>query len=160
MEMWSCKRKVLSLFLKCLKLRKLIRKLLWDEVRGTRCLPILSVKVAVLWLSTLYLYCFQGNLVGIHMGGSPLSCFKMGMKLQLKTSSQDKLALPQKKSLLSCLSYCATACFSFPSLPQPQSSCGSKLNCFGNLSQLKLAIFMFVQLHIREGRQLEDNNWG
>lgn len=113
----------------------------------------------MLWLSTLYFYCFQGDLVVIHMGGSSVSCFKTGMKLQLKTNSQDKLALPQKKSLLSYLSYCANACFAFPSLPQPQSSCGSKLNCFGNLSQLKLGVFIFVQLHIREGRQLEDNNW-
>lgn len=117
-------------------------------------------KVIVLWLSTFYLYCLQGDLVGIHMDGSPVSCFKIGVKLQLQTSSQDKLALLQKKSLLSCLSYCAKACFSLPSLPQPQSSCGCKLNCFGNMSQLKLAIFTFVQLHIRERRQLEDNNWG
>lgn len=98
--------------------------------------------------------------MGIHMDGSPVSYLKMGIKVQLKTSSQDKLALPKKKSLLSCLSYCANACFSLPSLPQPQSSCGCKLNCFGNLCQLKLAIFMFVQLHVREGRQLEHNNWG
>lgn len=107
-------------------------------------------KVIVLLVSTFYLYCIQGDLVGIHMDGSAVSCCKMDMKLQLKTSSQDKLALSQKK-ITSVLSHCANACFSLPSLPQPHSSCGCKLNCFGNLSQLKLAIFTFVQLHIREG---------
>lgn len=41
----------------------------------------------MLWLSTFCPYCLQGDLVGIHMDGSPVSYLKMGMKVQLKTSS-------------------------------------------------------------------------
>lgn len=70
-------------------------------------------------------------------------------------------SLKKRPALFSLLSATVPMLVSL-SLPPPTSHslCSCELNWFGDLSQLKLAIFMFMQLHVREGRQHEDDNWG